>query len=55
MKLRECKDWKAVVFADRTVLRKDCRFMSAGQIHDLYELEVEPLQMKGKKGYYKAK
>lgn len=53
MKLHECKDWKAVVFNGRTILKADCRYMSATQLHELAELEVEPV--KGRKGYYKHK
>ena len=51
MKLHECKDWKAVIFSDRTILKKDCPYMSGTQLHELAETEVEPT---GRKGYYKA-
>ena len=53
MKLHECKDWKAVHFNDRTILKADCRYMSAVQLHELAETEVEPIE--GRKGHYKAK
>lgn len=53
MKLRECKDWKAVHLNGRTILKSDCRYMSAVQLHELAETEVEPV--KGRKGHYKAK
>lgn len=52
MKLHECKDWKAVHFNERTILKPDCRFMSAVQLHDLAETEVIPID--GRKGHYKA-
>ena len=51
MKLHECKDWKAVRFPDRTILKKDCPYMSGTQLHELAETEVEPTN---RKGYYKA-
>lgn len=53
MKLHECKDWKAVIFSDRTILKKDCRYMSATQPHYLAGTEVEPVPRR--KGYYRAK
>ena len=53
MKLHECKDWKAVHFENRTILKNDCRYMSAVQLHELAEQEVEPI--KGRKGHYQAK
>ena len=52
MKLNKYKDWKAVIFTDRTILKKDLQLMSAEQIRGLTELEVEPTK---RKGYYKAK
>lgn len=51
MKLHECKDWKAVIFSDRTILKKDCPYMSSVQLYELAETEVEPTK---RKGYYKA-
>lgn len=51
MKLHECKDWKAVIFQDRTILKKDCQYMSSVQLYELAETEVEPAK---RKGYYKA-
>lgn len=51
MKLHECKDWKAVIFKDRTILKKDCPYMSAVQLSELAETEVEPTK---RKGYYKV-
>ena len=42
MKLCDCKDWKAVHFPDRTILKKDCPYMSGTQLHELAETEVEP-------------
>lgn len=51
MKLHECKDWKAVIFPERTILKKDCPYMSGTQLHELAETEVEPT---GSKGCYKA-
>ena len=53
MKLHECKDWKAVVLSDRTILKADCRYMSAYQLHILAETEVEPIP--NRKGYYRPK
>ena len=53
MKLHECKDWKAVHFNGRTILKADCRYMSAVQLHELAETEVEPIA--NRKGHYKAK
>ena len=53
MKLHECKDWKAVHFNDRTILKADCRYMSAVQLHELAETEVEPVE--GRNGHYNAK
>lgn len=53
MKLHECKDWKAVHFNGRTILEADCRYMSAVQLHELAETEVEPIE--GRKGHYRAK
>lgn len=51
MKLHECEDWKAVIFPNRTILKKDCLYLSGTQLHELAETEVEPT---GRKGYYKA-
>lgn len=51
MKLHECEDWKAVIFPDRIILKKDCPYLSGTQLHELAETEVEPT---GRKGYYKA-
>jgi len=53
MKLCECKDWKAVHFKDRTILKADCRYMSAVMLHELAETEVEPIT--NRKGHYKVK
>lgn len=51
MKLHECKDWKAVHFDGRTILRKDCLYMSGMQVKELWGTEVEPMKAKG---HYKA-
>ncbi len=53
MKLHECKDWKAVHFKDRTILKADCRYMSAVMLHELAETEVVPIT--NRKGHYKVK
>lgn len=52
MKLHECKDWKAVHFNGRTILKSDCRYLSAVQLHELAEIEVEAVA--NRKGHYKV-
>ncbi len=52
MTLQDCKDWKAVILDDRTILKQDTKLMSADQIVALVKLEVIPTD---RKGYYKAK
>lgn len=52
MKLHECKEWKAVHFNERTILKTDCRYMSVVQLHELVETEVIPID--NRKGHYKA-
>ena len=52
MKLHERKDWKAIHLNGRTILKTDCRYMSAVQLHELAETEVMPID--NRKGHYKA-
>lgn len=52
MTLQDCKDWKAVILNDRTILKQDTQFMSADQIIELVKTEIIPTD---RKGYYKAK
>lgn len=40
MKLKECKDWKKVIFSDRSILKVDLSLMSKMQVESLLELEV---------------
>ena len=40
MKLKECKDWTAVVFSDRVILKKDLPLLSKEQRDSLMELDV---------------
>lgn len=40
MKVKEFKDWKAIHFNGRTVLKSDTRFFSWEQIKRIEELEV---------------
>ena len=40
MKVKEFKDWKAIHFNGRTVLKSDTRFFSWEQIKRLEELDV---------------
>lgn len=51
MKLKDCKDWKAVVFDDRTILKKDMKLLSKEQQNDLLEVEVTEIGRRT----YKAK
>ena len=53
MKVQDTKDWKAVHFQDRTILRKDLKYMSFDQAASLLDVEVEPV--KGRSGHYKDK
>lgn len=52
MKLKECKDWKKVIFDDRSILKKDLSLMFKSQIDNLMNLEVISTKQKG---VYKAK
>ena len=52
MKLQDVKQWKAVIFKDRTILKQDVQYMSADQIQQLMETDIEPTD---RKGYYKSK
>jgi hypothetical protein len=47
MKLKECKDWKKVIFSDRSILKKDLKLMSKEQIESLMNLEVSATKQKG--------
>lgn len=47
MKLKNCENWKAVCFDDRTILKDDTRFMWVEQVKSLLEVEVEPTRRKG--------
>ena len=40
MKLKDCKDWKAVIFDDRTILKQDLEYMSSEQINSLENIDV---------------
>lgn len=40
MKLKDCKDWKAVIFDDRTILKQDLKYMSSEQIESLKNIDV---------------
>lgn len=51
MTLQECKDWKAVILDNRTILKQDTKLMSADQVIALANLKVIPTD---RKGYYKA-
>lgn len=51
MKLKECKDWKKVIFDDRAILKRDLAIMSKSQVESLLELEVTKT---GRKGVYKV-
>lgn len=52
MKLKECKDWKKVIFDDRSILKVDLSLMCKWQIDSLMNLEVVSTK---RKGVYKAK
>ena len=52
MKLKDCMNWKAVHFEDRTILKADLKYLSAWQQESLQETEVKPMSTKG---HYKAK
>lgn len=39
-KVKEFKNWKRIIFEDRTILKSDLRFMSWNQIKALDDLEV---------------
>ena len=47
MKLKECKDWKKVIFNDRSILKKDLALMSKWQVESLMNLEVIATKQKG--------
>lgn len=48
MKLKECKDWKAVHFEDRAILRTDINLYSDAHWWSLIsKVEVEPMETKG--------
>lgn len=49
MKLKDCKNWKAVRLSDRTILKEDLKYMSADQREALENLDVVE---GGRKGYY---
>lgn len=47
MKLKECKDWKKVIFDDRSILKVDLSLMSKWQIDSLMNLDVIATKQKG--------
>ena len=47
MKLKDCKDWKAVIFDDRTILKQDLKYMSSEQINSLENIDVIKRTHKG--------
>ena len=49
MKLKDCKNWKAVRLNNRTILKDDMKYMSADQRDAIENLEVIE---GGRKGYY---
>ena len=51
MTLKDCKDWKAIHFADRAILKVDKPFFSNSQWQDILNL---PVEMMGIKGHYKV-
>lgn len=47
MKLKECKNWKKVIFDDRSILKVDLALMSKWQVESLMNLEVIATKQKG--------
>ena len=47
MKLKECKNWKKVIFDDRSILKVDLALMSKWQVESLMNLEVITTKQKG--------
>lgn len=39
-KVKEFKNWKRIIFEDRTILKSDLQFMSWEQVNALDDLEV---------------
>ena len=47
MKLKECKNWKKVIFDDRSILKVDLALMSKQQVENLMNLDVIATKWKG--------
>lgn len=50
--LKDCKDWKAIHFEDRVILKVDKPFFSNSQWQDILNLTVEKMNAKG---HYKVR
>jgi hypothetical protein len=46
MKLKEDKNWKKVIFNDRSILKGDVKLMSKEQAESLLNLEVKETEYK---------
>ena len=52
MRVQDVKDWKAIHFQGRTILRKDLKYMPYDQAASLLDVEIEPIE--GRKGHYRT-
>lgn len=48
MKVKEFKNWNKIIFAERTILKVDLKYMSSEQKNSIDELEVIRSDNRGK-------
>lgn len=51
MKVKEFKNWNKIVFAERTILKVDLKYMSSEQKNSIDELEVIRAENRGRTLY----
>ena len=51
MKVKEFKNWNKIIFAERTILKVDLKYMSSEQKNSIDELEVIRSDNKGRIHY----